>query len=184
MNLYYDSEFTGLHQNSTLISLAFQADDGQAFYAEFNDYNREQCDDWIKKNVLNHTHWLQKTEAKTGCWEEGVITYSYGDSTHNRQTLTRWLAQYSEIEIWADCLAWDWVLFCQLFGGAFEIPKQIHYMPFDLVTLFKIKGLNPDTNRDEFADLTNNVSQQGQRHNALHDARLVQACYHKLAAEQ
>jgi len=180
MNLYYDSEFTGLHQASTLISLAFVADDGRAFYAEFSDYNREQCDDWIQENVLNHTRWLQTTDAKTGQWKEGSLTCSHGNSEHNRQALTTWLARYQQIDIWADCLAWDWVLFCQLFGGAFQIPKQIFYMPFDLVTLFKAHNQNPDTNRIDFSRLPQKTSCSEQRHNALYDAKVLQACYHRL----
>lgn len=180
MNLYYDSEFTGLQQAATLISMAFVADDGRAFYAEFSDYDREQCDDWIQQNVLGHTRWIQDPKAGSGRWEEGRLTLSYGDSWHNRQALTTWLAHYGQIEIWADCLAWDWVLFCQLFGGAFQIPKQIFYMPFDLVTLFTAKGLDPDLDRVAFAGLPVGDSPQDQRHNALHDARLLQACYHKL----
>lgn len=178
MNLYYDSEFTGLHQTTTLISLAFVADDGREFYAEFSDYNHEQCDEWIKQNVLSHTRWLQKADAKAGCWEEGALTCSYGDREQNRQALTTWLAHYEQIEIWADCLAWDWVLFCQLFGGAFGTPQQIHYMPLDLVTLFNAKGLDPDTDRIKFAALP--PKQNLQRHNALYDAHVIRTCYHKL----
>jgi len=175
MNLYYDSEFTGLHQASTLISIALIADDGREFYAEFSDYNREQCDEWIKQNVLNHTRWLQDPEAKTGSWNEEALTCSYGYSEQNRRALTHWLAHYDQIEIWADCLAWDWVLFCQLFGGALNLPKQIHYMPMDLATLFRIKGLDPDTPREAFVAL-----QAEQKHNSLWDAKVAKACFEKL----
>jgi len=182
MNLYYDSEFTGLHQTSTLISMAFVADDGREFYAEFNDYSQEQCDEWIQKNVLHHTRWINDPLVTSGSWTEKNTTCSYGNSKQNRQAFTDWLAHYDQVEVWADCLAWDWVLLCELYGGALQKPEQIFYMPFDLVTLFKIQGLNPDTDREEFAALATNGGNQGHRHNALHDARVVQACYHKLLA--
>ncbi len=180
MNLYYDSEFTGLHQASTLISMAFIADDGREFYAEFSDYNLEQCDDWIQKNVLEHTHWLRAPGARRGSWTEGELTCSHGNSEHNRQALTAWLAPYGQIEVWADCPTWDWVLLCQLYGGALQIPKQIFYIPFDLATLLKLKGLSPDMDRQAFAQLPVTATNQGQRHNALYDARLIRACYHRL----
>lgn len=52
MNLYFDTEFTGLHKNTTLISIGIIADDGKEFYGEFTDYDESLLDDWIKKNVI------------------------------------------------------------------------------------------------------------------------------------
>lgn len=54
MNLYFDSEFTGLHKNTTLISLGIVAENGKKFYAEFHDYDSQQCDSWIKENVISN----------------------------------------------------------------------------------------------------------------------------------
>jgi len=76
--------------------------------------------------------------------------------------------------MWSDCLAYDWVLFNDLFGHAFNIPKNVYYIPFDICTLFKLKGIDPDINREEFAGM------QGAKHNALHDAKVIKACYEKL----
>ena len=78
------------------------------------------------------------------------------------------------VEIWSDCLAYDWVLFCQLFGGAFGIPKEIYYIPFDLCTLLRAKGIDPDVNREKFAEM-----EGGEKHNALWDARVIKACCEK-----
>ena len=49
-----DSEFTGLHQNTTLISIGLVSECGKTFYAEFNDYDFNQVDDWLKENVINN----------------------------------------------------------------------------------------------------------------------------------
>ena len=38
--IYYDAEFTGLHINTTLISIGMVSDSGSFFYAEFNDYDK------------------------------------------------------------------------------------------------------------------------------------------------
>ena len=54
MNLYFDAEFTGLHKDTTLISLGIVSEDGKKFYAEFMDYDHRQCDEWIRENVINH----------------------------------------------------------------------------------------------------------------------------------
>jgi len=178
MNLYYDSEFTGLHQSTTFISLALVADDGREFYAEFTDYDASQCDEWIRANVLAHTRWLNRPEVTPGCWREEALTLCLGDRQQVREALEDWLKQFDQVEIWADCPAWDWVLFCELFGGALKLPANIYYLPFDLVSLFKAKGIDPDIDRTEFVDWNNKG--QRQRHNALYDAQLTQACHNKL----
>ena len=49
--LFFDTEFTGLHQKTTLISIGIVSDDSKTFYAEFTDYDKTQCDDWINENV-------------------------------------------------------------------------------------------------------------------------------------
>lgn len=54
MNLYFDTEFTGLHKDTTLISLGIVAENGKKFYAEFCDYDRNYCTDWILDNVISN----------------------------------------------------------------------------------------------------------------------------------
>jgi len=81
--------------------------------------------------------------------------------------------------MWSDCLSYDWVLFNQLWGHAFSIPKNIYYIPFDICTLFKVKGIDPDINRERFLEWPDSE----QKHNALWDARVIKACYEKLMNE-
>lgn len=52
--LFFDTEFTGLRKDTTLISLGIVADNGKKFYAEFTDYERKQCDNWILENVITN----------------------------------------------------------------------------------------------------------------------------------
>ena len=49
--LFFDTEFTGLHKNTTLISIGIISEDGKTFYAELNDYDINQIsdDNWILK---------------------------------------------------------------------------------------------------------------------------------------
>ena len=51
MKIFFDTEFTGLHKNTTLISIGLISEDRRSFYAELTDYDKEQCDDWIKENL-------------------------------------------------------------------------------------------------------------------------------------
>ena len=164
MRMFFDMKFTGLHQHTTPVSIGLVAENGRSFYAEFTDYDKSQVDDWLQKNVIDNLVG-QKGGAFVG--NRGKLAY----------LLKGWLESFGEqIEMWSDTLAYDWVLFSQLFGHAFNIPECVYYIPFDLATLMKIKGVDPDVSREKFASFEPST----QKHNALWDAKIIKACYEKL----
>jgi 3' exoribonuclease, RNase T-like len=167
MRIFFDTEFTGLHKNTTLISIGLVSDNGEEFYAEFTDYNKKQVDEWLQTNVIDN---LVIPDLLT----EQKINNFKGDINYIQQKLRIWLSQFEHVEIWSDCLAYDWVLFNHIFEHAFNIPKNVYYIPFDICTLFKLKGIDPDINRESFAGI------DGKKHNALHDAKVIKTCYEKL----
>lgn len=169
MKVFFDTEFTGLHQRTTLISIGCVAEDGREFYGELDDYDMSQVDRWLMDNVIKHL-WIQQPEVAA----PAGVTYVIDNAGRVAFYLANWLSQFDQVEMWSDCLAYDWVLFCELFGGAFGIPKNVYYIPFDLATLFKVKGINPDINREEYAGLSGD-----NKHNALWDAQVIKACYDK-----
>ena len=75
MNLYFDTEFTGLVPGTTLISLGIVSENGDKFYAEFNDYNEDLVDDWVRENVISKLWSANPENARPG-----GTTYIYGDS--------------------------------------------------------------------------------------------------------
>lgn len=160
--IFFDTEFTGCRQRTTLISIGCVAESGETFYAELNDFDREQVDEWIERHVLAN---LKPEKAN---W--------IGDRQSTSAQLAEWLTQFKHVEMWSDCLAYDWVLFCELFGGAFNIPNNVATIPFDLATMFKLKGIDPDVNRELFSGIT---SDSVPKHNALWDAQVIKACYEK-----
>lgn len=166
--VYFDTEFTELHQKTTLISIGLVSDDGSEFYAEFTDFDPAQVTPWISDNVLANLHLTKAFERIDR------KTFVKGESAFVVTHLREWLADQGEVQIWSDCLAYDWVLFCELFGGALKIPKTIYYIPFDLCTLLLAKEIDPDISREKFGEI------QGAKHNALHDARAIKACVDKL----
>lgn len=175
MKVFFDTEFTGLHQNTTLISIGCIAENGKAFYGEFTDYDIAQVNEWIYDNVIRR--------LELGGFEIGIDYNPDAETVEIRATteiirnaLYNWFRSLGddELEFWSDCLAYDWVLFCELFGGALNIPDCVYYIPFDLATLFKLKGIDPDINREEYAGLSG-----GAKHNALWDAKVIKACYEK-----
>lgn len=56
MKLFFDTEFTGLRKDTTLISIGIVSEDGRKFYAELTDYNENQCNKWINENVVKNLH--------------------------------------------------------------------------------------------------------------------------------
>lgn len=189
MKLFFDTEFTGLHKETTLISIGIIAEDGRTFYAELNDYDKNQVDDWIQNNVINNMIMLPPKEGEDEYYTakrhsdnpigndlyKSYIVQLRGSKEEVRIELVKWISQFEQVEIWSDCLSYDWVLFNDIFGHAFNIPKNVYYIPFDICTLFKIKNIDPDINREEFAEVKN-----GQKHNALWDAKIIKLCYEKL----
>lgn len=180
--VFFDTEFTGLHQNTTLISIGLISECGKTFYAEFLDFDESQINDWLRENVLTNMQylWHRNNEPKQ------MIRYStsenklenvkvFGKSDIIKSSIEEWLSQFKEVEMWSDCLSYDWVLFNQIFGHAFNIPKNVYYIPFDICTLFKIKGIDPDVSREEYAGMT----EGSQKHNALWDAKVIRECYLK-----
>ena len=189
--IFFDTEFTGLHQKTTLISIGLISECGKTFYAELTDYDKGQIDEWLQKNVIDN---LLMSEPKEGEEEYYVASRHTDNPVGNdlyksysvklrcdkltlKNQLTQWLGQFEQVEIWSDCLSYDWVLFNQIFGHAFNIPGNVYYIPFDICTLFKIKGIDPDISREGFSGINDSDTQ---KHNALWDARVIKACYEKL----
>lgn len=173
--IYFDCEFTGLHKNTTLISIGLISECGKSFYAEFNDYDDSLADNWIKINVID------KLISNTCIFpKDKNLLIEINSKPDIAKKLEDWLYSFGgNIELWSDCLAYDWVLFCDLFGGALNIPNCVYYIPFDICTEFKIKGIDPDIDREEFCGLKSK-----NKHNALHDAKVIKACHEKMSLMQ
>ena len=45
MKIFLDTEFTGLHQYTSLLSIGLVDEDGRHFYAEISDYDFTQMDE-------------------------------------------------------------------------------------------------------------------------------------------
>lgn len=183
--IFLDTEFTGLHQNTSLISIGLISECGKTFYAELTDYDKNQIDDWLRENVIKNLKFNDKSGMDT-FWNNGNDTELYGGKEFTRDMLSAWLSQFGEVEMWSDCLAYDWVLFNELYGHAFNIPKHVYYIPFDLCTLLKIKDIDPDISREALACVHDMKMPNGEfpekledipKHNALWDARIIRECY-------
>lgn len=186
MIIFLDTEFTGLHQRTSLISLGMVAQSGEEFYAEFTDFKlpSSKFDDfkWITDNVLTHLY-LDDSNQSFNLSN----MYIRGSKSEVKSAIILWLEQFGitknekgEIQqslyFWADVPHYDWVLFCELFDGARNIPKQIHYMCLDLATLLYARGKDYKNTRDQILE-NNNLLNGNTQHNALSDARLCKMVF-------
>jgi hypothetical protein len=176
--VYFDTEFTGLHKNTTLISIGLISQCGKSFYAELTDYDKTQVDDWLSENVISN---MKFNHLPGG----GIVVDNSLDSYEIKankksvaQHLEKWLKQFGDVEMWSDCLSYDWVLFCDLWGHAFSVPKNVYYIPFDISTTLKENGIDPDINREEYA--FGDTPKHAEKHNALWDAKVIKIIHEKL----
>ena len=180
IKIFLDTEFTALQKDADLISLALVSDDGKEFYAEFTDYDLNKAGgsiDWIVENVIGNLTITDSTKESRQLDKMHIR----GNRAEILSALKIWLEQFGivkdeydeivpHIRIWADVPHYDWVLFCDLFGGALNIPPQIHFIAGDLATLLIAKGFDPEKPRTELIKKVN--LPKGTQHNALYDAKL------------
>lgn len=197
--IFFDTEFTGLHQQTTLVSIGLISACGKTFYAELTDYDKGQVDEWLQHNVIDRLRFTDKITRSVGSWEHwpcveesfgNALAFTLADKDMSQfecigpkemvaNRLQKWLSQFEQVQMWSDCLAYDWVLFNQLWGHAFKIPQNVYYIPMDICTLFWSRGIDPDVNREQFAFGEVLAEMKAQKHNALWDARVIKACYEK-----
>lgn len=144
LRYFFDCEFIDTGATLELLSLAVVCEDGREFYAVNSEADHSHASPWVHQNVLPHL----------------------GDGPHmtRREIAVNLFAFFSNVmvkapELWGWYGAYDWVLFCQLFGPMIHLPKHLPQFPMDLKQLALMLG-NPTLPK-----------QKTTLHNALEDAR-------------
>lgn len=197
MNIYFDTEFTGLVPNTTLISLGCVAETGETFYAEFTDYNNDLVDDWIQENVIKNLYLKRDPNSSSALVKYDSKTrnsFVKGDSSAVLRYFKLWLLELEDvypyiskrIQFVGDVSHYDFVLLCNLFGGAFSLPENVcpwcHDICQDLIDPDDgdIKdGFDAfDFSREEACKFYNQGKlPAGKKHNALYDAMVIKMIY-------
>lgn len=207
--IFYDAEFTGLHKNTTPISIGLTTNEGCYFYAEFTDYDQAQVDDWIRDNVISNLIFNDNEDDryvyKETFFNHGVYLPIYNieikaETEVIKLELLKWLEAISnnednkKLQFCADCYAYDWVILNDLIGtngSALKVPSYINYIPIDLSTALFMKWIDPDISREEFIGdsgvktiLESNPFSKWKsvnpKHNCLWDAYVCKMCFHEL----
>ena len=183
--IYFDTEFTGLHKDTTLISIGMITEDGRKFYAEFDDYDKTQVNDWIQENVIDNL--LYDNNMKV--WKIDIDkndTFVYGSKNDIKDALIDWLSSYDKVQFVSDVCHYDFVLLIDIFGGAFDLPNKISPCCIDLNTM--ISMLDRIDHREAF-DVSRekllerfHVSVPGEKHNSLYDAEVIRKIYKEFSS--
>lgn len=188
MKIFFDTEFTGLHKDTTLISIGMVDEVGRCFYGEFTDYDVSQVSDWIRENVLSHLMLKDSgmMERLKNAFKDGGydITMVRGGRAVVLSVLRHWLDKYDEIQFVSDVCHYDFVLLIDLFGTAFDLPKNVcpscHDINQDIASYYGVSEYTAfGINRDEIVDepfLSEFVS----KHNSLYDALVIRLVYSKV----
>lgn len=182
--IFFDTEFTGLHKGTTLISIGLITDEGERFYAELTDFDESQCDNWIQQNVLDNLILTgNETLAKT-LGEDKMTTVVLGNKNEVRAELLKWLDDFGDdIQFVSDVCHYDMVLLCDLIAEtAILIPSYInpfcHDITQDIAMILDISEADAfDFSRENLLKNRGISLPKGQKHNALYDAEVIKIIY-------
>jgi len=178
----FDTEFTGLHKDTTLISIGLIADSGETFYGEFTDYDKNQVDKWIQKNVIDNLILVPNLVV-----DNKLISMELsGTKDVIKFYLKEWLNQFDTIEWVSDVSHYDFVLLIDLvYGHALKMPygkrcSACHDINQDIANFYNIGEIEAfDKSREEIIE-TYGVEIKGNKHNSLYDAKVIQTIYEEL----
>ena len=178
MRVYLDTEFEGLWKTAKLISLGLVSEDGKEIYIEFNDIDIDNQDEWIKQNVLINTVYYGNKGINNITESEN---YFICNKEKAKEILIEWFKQFIEVQIVSDVCHYDFVQFIDIFGTAFDLPKNIcascHDINQDIAKYYYITESKAfEISREDILE-QNNIFIEGEKHNSLYDAKVIKEIY-------
>lgn len=155
MRYFLDTEF---HEDGRIIhpiSLALVAEDGRELYMEFRHEH-------LPLNYFVRAHVVPNL-----VWDPNDLLMAYG--RESRARIEDFIGA-DQPEIWAYYAAYDWIVFCQMFGPMSKLPKLYPMWCNDLQQEFWRLDCPPSVKQDRPA----------KAHNALEDAKWAVEFYDRL----
>ena len=205
MNIYFDTEFTSLVKNTTLISIGLINDNNISFYAEFTDYDKSLVNDWIQKNVIDKLDFSNIDIYEVNDLLSHIVDINIedefftikdkknsiickGNKQYIRKKLNEWLLSFNEdINFISDVCHYDMVLLIDLLSdNALDLPDYIspscHDINQDISRYFNISEKEAFNKSRE--DIVNKSEEsEKNKHNSLSDARIIKEIYEKINKE-
>lgn len=163
MLYFIDTEFSerGPEYPLLLISLALVAEDGREFYAIHSEVSPDDCNDWVRANVLPHLDLNDGWDRRCALDEMATQVELFCDP--ERYGKPKFVGYYSD---------YDWVVFAQIFGTMMDLPKGFPMYCLDIKQWCDQLG-NPTLPKQTTTE-----------HNALHDARWNKQAWEFLSARE
>ena len=102
MNIFFDTEFTGLQKDTDLISIGLISENNDVFYAEITDYDQQKLNPWLFANVIKN---LSIENFKSATTKFNIEHYRASFSIISKK-LNEWLERISDwkhIQFVSDC---------------------------------------------------------------------------------
>lgn len=192
MKYFFDTEFHEFRSIQTgidtiqLISIGIAAEDGRELYHVSRDFNTVEAfsNDWLRENVLTPIYKESLGEKKVSFnWADfrnSLDGYALRNSEIKNKIL-EFVGDDEKPEFYAYYGAYDWVVFCWLFGRMIDLPRGFPMYCRDL------KQMLDQAIEDSWKDGSgyfldhlkkhDNYPKQENEHSALDDARWNKKLY-------
>lgn len=177
MRFFYDFEFCEDGWSIEPISIGIVSEAGDEYYAVFDDVPIIQvyANDWLVEHVTPYLPIRPVTGPAV--WPPVKLDLTHPD-VKKRTTIRAEVEAFllhpvgatadEDVELWADCGAYDHVALMQLWGAMTEKPARLPYFTHDLMQEHERLGM-PELPK-----------QAENEHHALYDARHDHAVWHFL----
>ena len=135
-----------------------------------------------KANVLKHTILGGNDILAKRLGEDSETTVVLGSKTDIQYELGEWLKQFDSVQFVSDVCHYDMVLLIDIFGGAFDLPKNVSAVCHDInQDIAKHYGISEreafDKSREDIVSELCDAFIPSDKHNALYDAEVIKAIY-------
>ena len=137
MNIFFDTEFTGLQKDTDLISIGLISENNDVFYAEITDYDQQKLNPWLFANVIKN---LSIENFKSATTKFNIEHHRAPFSIISKK-LNEWLIRIydgKKIQFVSDCCWYDQVLLFDLITNrktALDVPYFISPVVLDICYL-------------------------------------------------
>jgi hypothetical protein len=155
MKYFLDTEFieVGRLFPLQLVSIGLVSEDGREFYAVSSEFAESLANNWVRENVFPQLGSGRRITCREIAGQ--IAEFTCGDSAP---------------KFWGYYSAYDWVIFCQLFGAMIDLPTGWPMYCRDIKQWCDSLG-NPKLPEQQASG----------EHNALNDARWNKRAYEFLA---
>jgi len=162
-----------------LVSVGMVCEDGREFYAISNEFNEKDANAWVRdnvliklepKNILTHQDFHDVQQVPNPIW---MSNYEIKNHLIDFMRLYSIRPAHETHDIYTYYGAYDWVLFCSIFGTMAQLPSGLPFLPIDLKQMMIERNLNDAWKNVNCPDPFN-------EHNALVDAKWNKKLYEEI----